>query len=97
MFRDQARLEGAFAIARDVDRQRPVVGQHRLVAGPVAMIGRLLGLGATRRVAEVMRQFAAQRPLDDRLLEPPDGGLELLRGEAALGERIEPESRRGQA
>jgi hypothetical protein len=32
----------------------------------------------------VVRQLAAERPLDDRFLEPPNGGIELLRTNRAL-------------
>ena len=56
---DHARRKCALPIARDVDGQRPVVGQHGLRAGAIAVIGRVVGLDAPARVAEVMGQLAA--------------------------------------
>ena len=97
VFADQARLERAGAIARDLERQRPVVGQHRLPARAIAMIGRVLGLRPARRIAQMVRQLAAQRPLDDRLLEPADRRVELLGRERPLARRIDRESRRESA
>ena len=69
MLGDEQRLEAAVAVARHLDAQRPVLGQHRLAAGAVAVVGRLLGLGRAGRVAQVVRQLGAQRTLDQRLLE----------------------------
>ena len=94
---DQPRLEGALAIARHVERERAVVGQDRLAARPVAMIRGVLRLGAAGRIAQMMRELAAQRPLDDRFLEPADRRVELLVARAGLGERIDRESRTGLA
>ena len=59
VLRDEARLEGPLPIPRDLDRQWAVVGQDRLAAGAVAMIGGVLGLGATGRVSKVMGELAA--------------------------------------
>ena len=85
---DQPRLEGALAIARHLDRQRAIVGQDRLPARPIAMIGRVVRLGAARRIAQVVGQLAAERALDDRLLEAPDRGLELLVGDRPLANEL---------
>jgi hypothetical protein len=57
---DQPRLETALAIARHLDGQRAIVGQHRLLAGAVAVIGRLVRRDPAGGVAEVMRQLAAE-------------------------------------
>ena len=48
VLRDEARLETALPIARHLDRERAIIGQHRLAAGPIAMIGGVLRLAATR-------------------------------------------------
>jgi hypothetical protein len=56
---DQARLKRAVPIARHVDRQRAVVGQHGFAARAMAMIGAIIGLHSARRVAEVVGQLAA--------------------------------------
>lgn len=45
VFADELRLKCALAIARDGQRQRPLLGEHGLPAAPVAIIGRLLGFG----------------------------------------------------
>ena len=62
VFADQPRLERAVPVARHRERQRAVIGQHRLPARPIAMIGRVLGLGPTRRIAEMVGQLGAQAP-----------------------------------
>ena len=61
------------AIARYGERQRSVVGQHGLAARTVTVIRRLVRLRAAGRVPQVVRALAAQRPLDDGVLEPADG------------------------
>ena len=80
MLGDEPRLKRPLAVARDVNRQRAVVGQHRLATRPIPMIGGGLRLGAAWRVPEVVRELAAQGALDDGLLEAPDRGVELLVG-----------------
>jgi hypothetical protein len=57
---NELRLEGPLPIARHNNRQRPVVGQHRLTARPVAMIRRLVGLGAAGRIAEMVTELGAR-------------------------------------
>jgi hypothetical protein len=52
------------------------------------MIRAVVRLVATRRVAEVMRQLAPQGALDDRLLEPTNRRVELLRGKWALANEL---------
>ena len=85
---DQPRLERALAIAGHLDAEGAIVGQHRLAAAPVAVIRAVIRFVATRRIAEVMRQLAAQRALDNRLLEPADGGVELLGGNRAPADKL---------
>jgi hypothetical protein len=51
---DQDRLERALPVARHLDTQRPILGQHGLAAGAVAMVARVIGLGRTRRVAQMV-------------------------------------------
>lgn len=69
---DQLRLKGAVAITRHVDRDRSVVRQHRLAARPVAVIGDQLRLRRAGRVAEMVRQLGAERPLDQAFLKRRD-------------------------
>ena len=85
VLRDQPRLERPVAIAGHLKGERAVVGQHRLSAGSVAMVGDLSsGFVPPGRIAQVMRQLAAQRALDDQLLEPTDRHVELLGRERPL-------------
>jgi hypothetical protein len=51
VFADELRLEAALAIARNLDRERPIVGQDRLAAPAVAMIRDRVGFLAARRLA----------------------------------------------
>ena len=74
----------ARAIAWHADREWTVVGQHRFTAGAVSMICGVVGLLATGRVPEMVRQLTTQRALDDRFLEATDRGVELLRRDRAL-------------
>src|SRR5262245_40491287 len=52
------------------------------------MIAGGLRLGPTRRVPQVVRQLAAERALNDRLLEATDGGLELVRRQRPLANKL---------
>ena len=42
------------------------------------MIGGVVWLRPAGRVTQMVGELAAQGPLDNRLLEAPDGGLQLL-------------------
>ena len=66
MLGDQHRLEATLAIARHLDAHGTFVGQHRLGAGAVAMVARVLGLGRAGRVAQVVPELGAERALDQR-------------------------------
>jgi len=59
VLRDQARLEGPFAIAGDLDRERPVIGQHGLAVRPVADCG---SPRASRHRADIRDGGSARRP-----------------------------------
>jgi len=63
VFAYQLRLERPLAIARDLNRDRPLVGEDGLPAGTIAMIAGELGFCRSGWVAEVVGQLAAQRPL----------------------------------
>jgi hypothetical protein len=97
VLRDQARLERPLAVARHVDRERAVVGQYRLSARAVAIIGGVVRFRAAHRIPQVVRELATQRALDDRFLEATDGRVELLGRDPPPGERIDRESRTGPA
>ncbi len=67
---DQARLEAAIPIARNVDLESSGLALHGLAPGAVPPVrlhrrGRLTGF-----VAQVIRQFRSQHPLHQRSLEP---------------------------
>ena len=76
---DELRLEAAGAVARHLDGQRAGVGQHRLGALAVAVVGRAFRLGLARRIAQVLAHLGAQRALDERLLELLEDVLQLPR------------------
>lgn len=75
---NQLGLERALTVPRHVDRQRAILGEDRRGPRPVAMTGAALGLTAAGRIPEVVGQLAAEGTFDDGLLEPPNGGIELL-------------------
>ena len=70
IFGDQQRIEGAVAVAGDVQNHLPAVGGHRLLAAPVppvwSLILALRGLADALRV-EVNVHLGAQRTLCQRL------------------------------
>src|SRR5262249_8938883 len=63
-------------------------GQHRLAAGSIAMIRGVVGFLAAGRVPQMVRQLAAQRSLDNRLLEATDGGVELLSRKRTVAHKL---------
>ena len=77
-------LERPRPVARHLDRHRPVVGQDGLAAAAIPMMGRVGWPGLSRGKPEVLAEFSPQNPVDDRLLEPPGGRLDLGRRERAL-------------
>jgi hypothetical protein len=88
VFAYQLRLERPLAIARDLNRDRPLVGEDGLPAGTIAMIAGELGFCRSGWVAEVVGQLAAQRPLNQRLLEPSRRGLDLFGGERTVTDNL---------
>jgi hypothetical protein len=63
------RFKGAITIARHLDLDRSVLGQDRLGRGPIAVVARPAAGRIALLVAEMVRQFGAQRSLEQRLLE----------------------------
>src|SRR6185295_16571853 len=88
VFGDQPRLKRSVAIARDINRQRTIVGQHRLAARAITMIRGVVRFVAARWVAEMVTQLAAQRALDQCFLERAHGGIELLGGNRSLADEL---------
>jgi hypothetical protein len=80
MLADDLRLEAAGAVAGDLDPHRPVVGEHGLGAGAVAVIALPVGSGLAGAVAQVLGHLGAHRPLDDGLLERPEHRFEITLG-----------------
>ena len=61
-----------------------------LADAAVAVVGRLGGLARAARIAQVVRQLAAQRALDERLLQRHHRGIDLLRRHRAVGHESGP-------
>jgi hypothetical protein len=64
MLGDQDQLEGAGAVAGNLDSNRSVPGQHRLAAVAVAVVDCLLG---RLLMGQVVAQFRLQGALDQRI------------------------------
>src|SRR6266705_3057898 len=76
------RLERVVTITRQLDPDRPIDRPQRLLRQPVAPVRLTLERLATRRVAEMLLQLGAGRPLDQPLAQPIDQPLragQLLR------------------
>jgi len=52
------------------------------------MIGRGLGLGFAMPIPQMVRQLGAQRPLDQRFLEPTRRGFDVGRRERAIADNL---------
>jgi hypothetical protein len=85
---NEQRLEAAFTVARHVDAQRAILGQNRLASAAIAMVVHLGGLVATGCVTQVMAEFPAQRPLDQRLLEGHRDVMDRVGGHRPLNELV---------
>jgi hypothetical protein len=85
---DEHRLEAAVAVARHLHAQRTVVGEYGLAARAIAVVGGVAGLRGTGRIAQVMAELGAQRPLDQRLLESHRGGIDRLGAHGAAHELV---------
>jgi hypothetical protein len=57
VFADQLRLETALPIARDLNRDGPVVGEHRLATRAIAMIRGEIGFRLTGRIPKMVREL----------------------------------------
>ncbi|KGS59416.1 hypothetical protein X949_6240 [Burkholderia pseudomallei MSHR5609] len=66
---DQYRIEGAFAVARNLDVEQVVVSRHALAARAVAVIRAASRLGFALLVAQVVSQLTARCALENCLLE----------------------------
>jgi hypothetical protein len=88
VFRNEPRFERPVAIARHVQGERPVIGEHGLAACPVAVIRRVLGFCATWGGPQMVGPLAAERALNDRFLAATDRGIELLRRDRALANEL---------
>ncbi|KPX06226.1 hypothetical protein ALO73_103274, partial [Pseudomonas syringae pv. daphniphylli] len=69
MLGNQDRGEATIAVSGDIQAKRPVVGQNRLAAFAITLIGRLLRALRALRVTKVVTQLGAERTLDQSLLE----------------------------
>ncbi|RMQ12547.1 hypothetical protein ALQ09_102153 [Pseudomonas viridiflava] len=59
MLGNQDRGEATIAVSGDIQAERPVVGQNRLAAFAIALIGRLLRALRALRVTKVVTQLGA--------------------------------------
>jgi hypothetical protein len=85
---DEQRLERTIPVARHVDAQRAVLGQHGLATRAVALVAHGLGLDRAIRVAEVMAELGAQGTLDQCLLERHRRGVDGLAGHRPTHELV---------
>jgi len=86
---NQLGFELARPIARDLDAYRTVVGEHRLGALAIAMVGRAGRLVGAGGVAQVVAHFGTQGALDQRLLEGRRRLLHRLGAHRSLDELVE--------
>ena len=84
MLGHQSRFERPVAIARHIDGECSVVGQHCITAHTVARIGCSVRLVATWRIAEMVGQLAAARALYPCFLEPTDRRIERIGRDRSL-------------
>jgi hypothetical protein len=76
-------------VARDVERQRAIVGDDGLRCTAITVIRLIGGLGLARRVPQVLGQLGLQHPLDQVLFHPPTERFELLRRAGRADQRVE--------
>ena len=84
---NQHRFEAALTITGNVDPQRPVLGQHRLGARPIALITRLLGLLSAGDVAQVVR-LCPQAALDQGLFKRFGRGIDRIGAHRTLDDLV---------
>jgi hypothetical protein len=84
---DQLGHEAPGPVAGNVQRDLVGVGENRLGAGAVAMIGLAWRLRLARFIAQVLGELGLQGPLDQRLLHLPEDALEV-------GRRLHPSEQR---
>src|SRR5690242_17643384 len=92
MLADQLRLEAAFAVARDLDRDRPLARANRLLRPAVATIRLSFGRRITRLVAQVMRELSAHRAVHQpsrQLLEQAIGARNSRRATVLCDQLIQ--------
>src|SRR5450755_1269480 len=81
-------FESSFPVARHLNAQWPIVGQHRLAAPAIAMIGRRLRLVGSGGVAQVVTHLRTQGAFDQRLLERPRGVIDRRRRHRPLDQMV---------
>jgi len=74
---DQDRGERAVTVAGALHAHRAMLGQHRLAAGAVALVGLALGLIPAGPIAQMQVHLRGPRALDHRLLERQEQLLNL--------------------
>jgi hypothetical protein len=68
VLRDQQWIEIAVTIVRNINGQRPIIGQKRLGAPAVTVVGDILWLGLPSGIAQVMAHFRAQGAFNSSII-----------------------------
>ncbi len=95
MLGDEDRLETAVAIARQIDPERPVIGDERRATCAGALVGLAFGFRLPLRVAQMQIHFGAHRALNDRLVERQHQILNLSRRHRTLHQFVQQTFRQG--
>ena len=85
---DQDRLEAAIAVARQIDPDRAALGDHRLAAGAIALVGLAVRFRLSGSIAQVQVHLRTHRPFDHRLLERQEQVLHFARRHRPLHQLI---------
>jgi hypothetical protein len=80
MFGNQQRLETTVTVARRLDPDLAITGQHRLGRAAIALVGDQLGSFRAGLVAHMVAQLRVQRGLHQRLLEYQASFVDRLAG-----------------
>src|SRR5690606_27035677 len=86
---DQQRLEAAVSVARHLDADRAILGQHRLGTLAIALVADRRWLSGPGRVAQVMVHLTGQGALDQRLLEGQGRSIDGFGRHRTVTERLQ--------
>ncbi|EEF27747.1 conserved hypothetical protein [Ricinus communis] len=89
VFGDQDRLEAAVAVARQLDPDDATIGDDRLAAGAVALVGLASGFGSARRIPQMQIHLRTHRAFDNRLVKRQHQILHLGRRHRPLDQLVQ--------